>query len=65
MTKIETPTSDLAPAARLRHDDELDTLRDDELDAVSGGKVLSGRAKIVDGRHEVAPALVTVPTTHG
>jgi hypothetical protein len=57
MSKIDT--------AKTENDRTARVLRDDELDAVSGGKVLGGRAKIVDGRYQVAPGLVTVPTTHG
>ena len=38
---------------------DMAVLRDDELDAVTGGgKTLAGTAKIIDGRKELAPALV-------
>jgi hypothetical protein len=32
---------------------DMAVLRDDELDAVTGGKTLAGRAKIIDGRFEI------------
>jgi hypothetical protein len=35
---------------------DMAVLRDDELDAVTGGgKILAGKAKIVDGRHVIDP----------
>jgi hypothetical protein len=41
---------------------DMAVLRDDELDAVTGGgKILAGKAKIVDGRIELAPSLVIRP----
>jgi hypothetical protein len=37
---------------------DMAVLRDDELDAVTGGgKTLGGHAKIVDGRFEIMPIL--------
>jgi hypothetical protein len=41
---------------------DMAVLRDDELDAVTGGgKILAGKAKIVDGRMELSPGLVIRP----
>ena len=36
---------------------DMADLRDDELDAVTGGKTLGGHAKIVDGRFEIMPMI--------
>jgi hypothetical protein len=60
---METKLNDSCPLGRGLETDELKNvsggdmavLRDDELDAVTGGQVktLGGHAKIVDGRFEI------------
>ena len=40
--------------------DDVAVLRDDELDAITGGvgKTLTGKAKIVDGRFDISPGII-------
>ena len=46
-----------------RGNDDMAVLRDDELDAITGGlgKTIGGKAKIIDGRSIISPGLVLAP----
>jgi len=52
MGKIETVKRDADQGERLLHDDEVDVLRDNELDAVSGGQ------SCAQGTHYPEPVII-------